>query len=183
MAAFRCRQVGAVLTFAEEIKKAMLMLAENQHTLFLGQSVFWDGAQIYKSLELVSEDKRMEIPVVEDFQLGYCIGLSLIGYIPICIYPRLDFMMLCMNQLVNHLDRLEEMSDFKPKVIVRTTVGGTKPLNAGPQHTGNYTAQIRGMLRNVVVQELTRPQDVLPCYTSALHRSGSTLIVENPWLP
>ena len=180
MASYRVREMGAVLNFAKEVNKAMLELAHDPRTLFLGQSVAFDGAQIHKSLVGVPEDKRMEMPVIEDFQLGYCIGLSLIGYIPICIYPRLDFMMLCMNQLVNHLDRLEEMSDFRPKVIVRTTIGGTKPLNAGPQHTGNYTAQIRGMLRNVVVQELTRSQDVQPCYSAALHRSGSTLIVENP---
>ena len=180
MAAFRHRQVGVILNFADEVKSAMLLLAKHQNTIFLGQSVFWDGAQIYKSLELVPEDKRMEMPVVEDFQLGYCIGLSLIGYIPICIYPRLDFMMLCMNQLVNHLDRLEEMTDFRPKVIVRTTVGGTKPLNAGPQHTGNYCEQLSGMLRHVEVLELNHADDVVLAYTDALASPKSFLIVENP---
>jgi len=159
----------------------MQLLAQDSRTIFLGQSVFWDGAKIYKSVAAVDQDKRMEMPVIEDFQLGYCIGLSLIGYLPICIYPRLDFMMLCMNQLVNHLDRLEEMSDFRPKVIVRTTVGGKTPLNAGPQHTGNYCAELEGMLRHVQVIELNHADDVLPCYRDALADARSYLIVENPF--
>ena len=42
-----------------------------------------------------------------------------------------------MNQLVNHLDKIEIISkgNFKPKVIVRVLVGSKKPLDAGLQHT------------------------------------------------
>ena len=165
--------------FDKSVNQAMLMLAEDARTIFVGQSVLYDGATMYESLHGVPNNKRLEFPVVEDMQLGFCLGLSLKGRLPVCIYPRMDFLLLAMNQLVNHLDRFCEMGDFRPKVIVRTRVGPKTPLNAGPQHTGNYTAQIRGMLRNVVVQELTRSQDALPCYTNALCRSGSTLIVEN----
>ena len=158
----------------------MLMLAADERTLFVGQSVAYDGAKMHNSLIGVSHLQRLEMPVIEDFQLGFCIGLSLRGYIPICMYPRLDFVMLAMNQLVNHLDRLEEMSDFRPKVIMRTAVGGTKPLNAGPQHTGNYCKALSMMLRNVAVVELNHADDVLPCYRDTLKEACSYLIVENP---
>ena len=172
--------MGAVLTFDEAVESAMKLAEKDPRTLFLGQSVFWDGARIYKSVASIDSDKRMEMPVIEDFQLGYSIGLSLVGYLPICIYPRLDFLMLGMNQLVNHLDRLEEMSDFRPKVIVRTTVGGKKPLDAGPQHTGHYTEALKSMLRHVKVIELNLADEVIPCYREALSDSYSWLIIENP---
>lgn len=170
----------ATSSFDEAVNKAMLMLAADERTLFVGQSVAYDGAKMYNSLEGVPQDKRLEMPVIEDFQLGFCIGLSLKGRIPICMYPRLDFIMLCMNQLVNHLDRIKEMSDFRPKVIVRTAVGSTKPLNAGPQHTGSYAMQIRGMLRNVRVVEVNYVDGIMPTYVQALNAPWSTLIVENP---
>lgn len=171
--------MGSILTFDKAVNSAMLMLAADERTLFVGQSVAYDGAKMYNSLEGVPQVKRLEMPVIEDFQLGFCIGLSLKGRIPICMYPRMDFLLLAMNQLVNHLDRIEEMSDFRPKVIVRTVVGRTKPLNAGPQHTGSYTAQIREMLRNVSVVELNYADYVMPLYTQALSAPWSTLIVEN----
>ena len=166
--------------FLAEVNRAMRMLAHNERTIFLGQSVCYDGAAIYHSLEGVPQDKRLEMPVLEDFQLGFSIGLSLLGRIPICIYPRLDFLMLGMNQLVNHLDRFEEMGEFRPKVIVRARVGQTKPLNAGPQHTGSYADALDEILRNVDVVELNYAEDVMQCYRDALASPYSTLVIENP---
>jgi len=166
--------------FLKEVNRAMQMLAEDSRTVFLGQSVRFGGAAIYHSFEGVDEDKRLEMPVLEDFQLGFSIGLSLIGRIPVCVYPRFDFMMLCMNQLVNHLDRFCEMGEFRPKVIVRTRVGQKTPLDAGPQHTSNYTRPLCLMLRNVRVIELTKESEVMPAYERALEAPESFLIVENP---
>ena len=157
----------------------MRWLAEDPRTVFVGQSMRYDGAAIYHSLDGVPMDKRIEMPVVEDFQLGYCTGLSLIGKLPICIYPRMDFMLLCMNQLVNHLDKLP-MFGWRPKVIIRTRVGQKKPLDAGPQHTQNHTFAFRQMLTTVDVVELRDARDVLPAYEMAARAKHSTIIVENP---
>jgi pyruvate/2-oxoglutarate/acetoin dehydrogenase E1 component len=167
------------MDFNEAVNAAMLMLAAEERTLFVGQSVLWDGATMYHSLKGVPLEKRLEMPVIEDFQLGFCVGLSLSGKIPICIYPRMDFLLLGMNQLVNHLDRFCEMGDFRPKVIVRTRVGPKRPLNAGPQHTNDYTGAFERMLRNVEVVELNHSADVMPGYRDALSSTHSTLIVEN----
>lgn len=171
---------AGVLVFLAEVNKAMRMLAEDKRTIFLGQSVCYDGAAIYGSLDGVPQEKRLEMPVLEDFQLGFSIGLSLIGKIPVCIYPRLDFLMLGMNQLVNHLDRFREMGDFNPKVIVRARVGQKTPLDAGPQHTGSYAEALRLMLRNIKVVELNHAEFVMTAYWRALESSSSTLVIENP---
>ena len=157
----------------------MRELAQDDRTLFVGQSVAYDGATMYHSLDGVPQDRRLEMPVIEDFQLGFCIGLSLRGTIPICIYPRFDFLLLAANQLVNHLDRFCEMGDYRPKVIVRTRVGPKRPLNAGPQHTGDYTKAFAMMLRNVIVYELREAEQVAQCYRAALSSEFSSLIVEN----
>lgn len=167
------------MNFTTEVNAAMRMLAQDARTVFVGQSVRYGGATMYYTLEGVPEDKRLEMPVIEDFQLGFCLGLSMIGRLPVCIYPRFDFLLLAMNQLVNHLDRLCEMGDFRPKVIVRTRVGPKQPLDAGPQHSGNYTTALCSMLRNVRVFELTSADQVMPVYTRALEYPESCLIVEN----
>ena len=165
--------------FSTAVNEAMLMLAADARTLFVGQSVAYDGATMYQTLVGVPMAQRLEMPVIEDFQLGFCLGLSLKGRVPVCIYPRMDFLLLAMNQLVSHLDRFCEMGDFRPKVIVRTRVGPTKPLNAGPQHTGNYTEALDLMLRNIDVVELNHADDVMQCYADALNSPYSTLVVEN----
>jgi len=161
------------------VNEAMNELAKDERVVFVGQSVEYPGASIHASLEGIPQNRRIEMPVVEDFQLGFCIGLALTGKLPICIYPRFDFLLLATNQLVNHLDRICEMSDFRPKVIVRTVVGKKTPLDAGPQHTGNYTQAFCSMLRNVRVFELRNEKQVLPTYRRALVDEHPWLIVEN----
>jgi pyruvate/2-oxoglutarate/acetoin dehydrogenase E1 component len=165
-------------SFKEAVNREMLRLAERPDTVFIGQSVRYDGAAIYDSLNGVPADRRIEMPVVEDFQMGYCTGLSLSGKLPVCIYPRMDFMLLCMNQLVNHLDKLP-LYGWKPKVIIRTTVGKKTPLDAGLQHTNNYSKQFADMLRTVSVREVTTPYEVQQAYRFATQNPYSTLIVEN----
>ena len=166
--------------FKEAVRQAMRMLGEQNGTIFIGQSVKYDGAAIYDSLDLVPMHRRLEFPVAEDLQLGFCTGLALAGRLPICIYPRMDFMLLCMNQLVNHLDKLP-MFGWKPKVIIRARVGSLKPLNAGPQHTQNYCEALRSMLKNTTVIECKRAEDVSYAYNSVMWPSArSAVVVENP---
>jgi len=174
--------LAPTLRFDEAVNHEMRRLAGLPNTLFLGQSVAYDGAAIHTSLDGVPMEKRREMPVVEEFQMGYCTGLALAGKLPICIYPRMDFMLLCMNQLVNHLDKLP-LYGWRPKVIIRTTVGKKMPLDAGPQHTQNYTEAFQKMLHNIIVREVRVPQEVAFAYDLAIKGDRSMLIVENEWRP
>ena len=53
------------------VNAAMLELAKDERVVFVGQSCRYDGAAIYETLEGVPMEKRIEMPVIEDFQLGY----------------------------------------------------------------------------------------------------------------
>ena len=91
----------------------------------------------------------------------------------------MDFMLLCMNQLVNHLDKLP-LWGWRPRIILRTRVGSRQPLNAGPQHTQDHTNAFRKMLTSVEVVRVEVPKDVLPAYRRALAAKRSTLVIERP---
>ena len=67
-------------------------------------------------------------------QMGMTLGLAMDGNIPISIFPRWNFLLLGINQLVNHLDKISVMSNdkFKAKAIIRTSIGSQRPLH--PQH-------------------------------------------------
>ena len=171
--------MGDVLTRLELQQEAMARIADNRHAIFVGQSVCYDGQAPFKTLERVPMWQRIEFPVAENTQLGFCIGLALQGYLPVCIFPRIDFLILAMDALVNHLDKIGTYSDFCPKVIIRTSVGQTYPVNPGPQHSQNHTWGICTMLQNVKVYEVMRDTDLLEVYGRAIASEGSTLIVEN----
>ena len=168
------------MDYKKQTKKAMEMLAKDKRTIFLGQTVVYPRSPMYLSLEDVPLSKKLELPIAEDMQMGMCIGLSLEGFIPVSIYPRIDFLVLAMNQLINHLDKVEEISDgeFNPKVIIRTQIGNSEPLYPGAQHCGDYTDALKLMCKNIDVVRIERAEDVIPEYKKALRSEGSTLLVE-----
>ncbi len=166
--------------YKEEVIKSMEMLGKDERVLFIGQTVEYKGSAIFGSMGDVDFKKRIEVPIIEDCQMGMSIGLSLQGFIPVSVYPRFDFLICAMNQLVNHLDKIEEMShgEFKPKVIIRTQVGGTTPLYPGVQHCSDYTEGFKKILKNVDVIRLENIEDIYPAYQRALESDKSTLLIE-----
>ena len=168
------------MNYSNEIKKSMLMLSKNSKSIFLGQSVAVPGNLLFKSLELVPPRKKLELPVFEETQMGMAIGLSLDGFIPITCYPRFDFFILSMNQTINHLDKFYQISsnEFNPFVIIRVLVGGKKGINAGPQHTGNYTSAMKKMVKFLNVVELKSSAQIYKSYKNCISKKKSTLFVE-----
>lgn len=164
------------MSYFNELSKAMKWLGEKPDTIFLGQQVSYHGNGLFKSFESVPPEKRIELPVMEDCQLGMSIGLSLAGKVPISIFPRMNFLMCAMNQLVNHLDKLESYSNghYCPKVIIRVAVGSTKPMDPGLQHKGDYPIS----LTNVRIIRLKEDWNILPAYREAYLSKKSSLIIE-----
>ena len=169
-----------MIKYKEELTKSMKWLGQKEDTIFLGQATKYSGHAISDTLKEVPKDKLIELPVMEEVQMGMCAGLSLEGYIPISIYPRFNFMMLAINQLINHLDKMEEMTkgNLISKVIIRVAVGSKKPLDAGLQHTQNYTEALKKMITNIKLVELHNAEDIKQAFETAYLRNGSTIIVE-----
>ena len=166
------------MTYYDELCKAMEMLAEHPRSIFLGQAVEDEGTGMTRSFAKVPRDKLLELPVFEDTQLGMSIGLSLAGELPISVYPRINFLLLAVNQLVLHLDRLPLYSGWKPKVIIRTAVATPEPLDPGPQHLGDFSDGLYRMLKTVEIVKLVHTSQIVPNYKYALERNSSTILVE-----
>jgi pyruvate/2-oxoglutarate/acetoin dehydrogenase E1 component len=168
------------MTYKDELVKAMEILGKEEKTIFLGQSVACTGNAIFKTLEKVPMQKRIEMPIIEDTQMGMSIGLSLEGFIPVSIFPRMDFLILATNQLENHLDKIKEMSNnqFSPKVIIRTAIGSKAPLYPGIQHCSDYTDALKVMLKNIDVVKLIDTKEIVPAYKKALENDKSTILIE-----
>jgi len=170
--------MGELLNYKEEIIRSMTYLGLDERTIFLGQTVAYEGSAMYGTLSYVPMDKRIEIGIAEDMQMGMSTGLSLEGFIPITIYPRFDFLILATNQMVNHLDKICELSDFRPKVIIRTSVGSKTPLDGGIQHTSDYTGVYKMWLNNIEVIRFDSPRGIFETYKKALEDDKSYLLIE-----
>lgn len=170
------------MSYADKLKEAMVYLGSKEDTIFLGQSMKYGGIAIANSFSEIPEDKKIEMPVAENLQMGISTGLALEGHIPVSVYPRWNFLLLAADQLVNHLDKLKDMTDgdYKPKVIIRVACGVRKPIDPQEQHVGDFSEAFKKMLKNVEVVKLNNEEDILPAYKKAYERNDgiSTILVE-----
>ena len=170
------------MKYFNELKKSMEFLDKSKKTLFIGQAVEVPGTAMSNTLKNVKRNKRIELPVAEEMQMGITIGMLMSGYVPISIYPRWNFLLLATNQIVNHLDKFPIFShnEFVPKVIIRVGIGSERPLHPQGQHVGDYTEAYKCMLENIEVIRLEEPEDIFPAYLKAYNRTDgkSTILVE-----
>lgn len=155
----------------------MQRLAKNKKVVFLGQQVA--SEDFYGTLKGIPLDRRIEMPVAEEMQAGLSIGLSLEGFIPVSIYQRMDFLPRACDQLVNHLNLLSDMSRgiFKPRVIIRTTIGSKAPLDVGPQHCQDLTKMFQAVLKFPVLK-VTTPEEVNRAYDLVYTSDTSLMVIE-----
>ena len=160
----------------------MNYLAKNERTIFLGQAVKVPGTSMSNTFKEINPNKLIELPVAEEMQMGITNGFAINGLIPVSVFPRWNFLLLAINQLINHLDKIKLMSNdgYKTKVIIRTGIGSEKPLHPQYQHVGDFTDAVKKMCTNIEIIKLNEVNDIFPSYKKALEREDgkSTIVVE-----
>ncbi|MDL2336335.1 MAG: hypothetical protein QFE16_00690 [Pseudomonadota bacterium] len=170
------------MAYFDELKRSMEFLAQDPRTVFIGQAVAVPGTAMSNTLKGVDPARLLELPVAEEMQMGMTTGMALAGLVPVSLFPRWNFLLSGMSQLINHLDKIDVMSSggYKAKAIVRTGIGAERPLHPQHQHVGDFTDALRLMCRTIEVIRLDEPDQIFPAYERALLRDDgrSTLIVE-----
>ena len=124
--------------YKDALTSAMTFLGEQENTIFVGQQIVYAGNPMSTTLGNVSKDKMIELPVMEETQMGMSLGIAMMGKTVITFYPRWDFIISATTQLVNHVDKFELMTGKRANILIRLGKGSDKPLDPGHQHKGKY---------------------------------------------
>ena len=168
-------------TYKQALTSSTTMLVEDFGYKIIGQGAISGGHGMCSTIAEGLSQNCIELPVFEETQTGIALGMGLVGVNVMSIYPRFDFFISGLSQFINHSDKLNQMSDskFRPNIIFRVGVGAKVPLDAGPQHTNNYTEQMRQMLSYIKVSELKRDVDPKRVFQKIADEGGIHLVVEH----
>jgi pyruvate/2-oxoglutarate/acetoin dehydrogenase E1 component len=168
--------------YKDSLTNMMTKLGKMDNTVFLGQQILFPGNPMSGTLIDVPKEKMIELPVMEDSQMGMSLGMAMTGKFVITFYPRWDFLICAANQLVNHVDKIELMSNgqWKPNIIIRVAKGSEIPLNPGPQHRGNYFNEFQSITQTIKFFDCLTVDDIENAYNHAINEGGITLINEYP---
>lgn len=168
--------------YKDALTSAMDYLGQHDSTIFIGQQILYAGNPMSTTLGNVPKDKMIELPVMEEIQMGMSLGIAMTGKTVITFYPRWDFIILAANQLINHVDKYELMTGQRINLLIRLGKGSDKPLDPGHQHKGNYFEEFKSMCPNISFHNLTSENLILNSYKNAFDNGGIHVLVEYPEL-
>lgn len=132
------------ITYSEAIREAMSQaLARDERVIALGcgmhspKGIFGTVSGLRKRFG----DKRvMETPIAENGMTGIAVGAAITGMRPVLVHQRFDFLLISLDQLVNHAAKLRYISAGKLSVplTVRCIIG--YGWGQGSQHSQSFHA-------------------------------------------
>lgn len=126
-------------------------------------------------------ERVVETPLSEDAMTGVVIGAAMGGMRPVHLHERQDFLMLCMNQIVNIAAKAHYMygGQVSVPVTIRSVIG--KSWGQGAQHSQalqSFFMHVPGL--KVVAP--TTPYDAKGCLASAIRDNNPVMFVEHRML-
>ena len=123
-------------------------------------------------------DRVMDTPLSEDAVTGICIGAAMAGMRPIHVHIRMDFLLLCMNQLINMGAKAHYMYGGQTRVplVVRSIIG--KSWGQGAQHSQGLHSMFMHVPGLKVVAP-TNAYDAKGCLIAAIRDNNPVVFVEH----
>ena len=171
-----------VLTYVDALREAVWQEMEQDDSVFVMGVDVDDHKGIQGStqglLEHFGPERIFNTPLSEDGMTGVAIGAAMAGMRPIHVHIRMDFMMLCMNQLVNIAAKSHYMygGSVKVPLVVRSMIG--KSWGQGAQHSQG----LHSMFMHVPGLKVVAPSnayDVKGCMISAIRDNNPVIFVEH----
>ncbi len=156
-------------------------MARDENVFIIGEDVGGPGGAFSATkdlLEKFGERRVKDTPISESAIVGLAIGAAAQGLRPVAEIMFMDFLTVCMDQIVNQMAKMRYMFGgvYKLPVVIRAPCGGG--LNAGPQHSQcleSWFAHIPGLK---VVMPAT-PYDVKGLLKASIRDDNPVLFIEN----
>jgi pyruvate dehydrogenase E1 component beta subunit len=173
------------LSYAEALHEATHQeMARDPAVFVMGQGVDDARGMFGTTLGLHNNfgpERCFDVPLAEEGMTGVGIGAAMAGMRPIQVHQRMDFMLLCMNQLVNMAAKMSYMfaGAHRVPLVVRGIIG--RSWGQGAQHSQafhSYFMHVPGLK----VFAPTTPYDAKGCLITAVRDDNPVIMIEHRML-
>ena len=164
------------ISYKEAMNLVMKELGD-EGAIFIGYNVAKGDAM--GTLKEVSAEQKLETPVAENLMSGLAIGMSFEEFLPVLYFERHDFMMVAMDAIVNHIDKIERIShgEFKVPLIIRAVTADGGPFYSGITHSQDFTEVLRAAV-TFPVYDPKNGKEILEAFRNARDSKRPAIIVE-----
>lgn len=173
------------LNYAQAIREAFAQLLENDPRVFVFGQGLWSPWYVGRSMHELDKDfgrdRIIESPVSENATTGAAIGAAIAGMRPIVVHPRMDFMLLAVDPIVNQAANWCYMfgGQANAPVVIRAMI------NRGGEQGAQHSQAIQAMFAHIpgikVVMPST-PYDAKGLLIAAVADGNPIMYIDDRWL-
>jgi acetoin:2,6-dichlorophenolindophenol oxidoreductase subunit beta len=170
------------ITFREAVVEALdIAMGKDPRIFILGEDIGYYGGLFQATQGLMQkygEDRVMDSPISETAILGAGIGSAIVGLRPIVEIMNIDFLPVCLDQLVNQAAKMRYMFGGQCKIplVVRTTCGAGR---GGAAHHAQATHAAYMHFPGLKIVAAGTPRDVKGLLLTAIEDENPVLFIED----
>jgi pyruvate dehydrogenase E1 component beta subunit len=173
------------LSYAQAIREAHAQLLANDPRVFvLGQGLWspWYAGTSMQDLDKeFGRERVIDSPVAENATTGAAVGAALAGMRPIVFHPRMDFMLLAADPVINQAANWSYMfaGRVNAPVVIRAVI------NRGGEQGAQHSQALQAMFMHVPGLKVVMPStahDAKGLLVAAVQDGNPVLYIDDRWL-
>ena len=160
------------------------LLSNHQEVFVLGQglwSPWYVGASMTDLDKIYGKDRIIDSPVSELGTTGAGVGAAIAGKRPIIVHPRIDFMLLAVDQIVTQAAKWRHM--FGGKASAPITVRGM--INRGGEQGAQHSQSLHSWFAHIPGLKVVMPataRDARDLLIASVLADDPVLYIDDRWL-
>jgi pyruvate dehydrogenase E1 component beta subunit len=173
------------LTYAQAIREAFeQLLATDPRVFVMGQGLWspWYVGTSMQNLERrFGRDRILDTPVSENATTGAAIGAALAGMRPIVVHPRMDFMLLAVDPIINQAANWSYMfgGQIGVPLVIRSII------NRGGEQGAQHSQALQALFLHVPGIKVVMPAspfDAKGLLIAAVRDGNPVMYIDDRWL-
>lgn len=160
------------------------LLSNHEEVFVLGQglwSPWYVGASMTDLDKIYGKDRIIDSPVSELATTGAGVGASILGKRPIIVHPRVDFMLLAVDQIVTQAAKWRSM--FGGKSSAPVTIRGM--VNRGGEQGAQHSQSLHSWFAHIPGLKVVMPStanDARDLLIASVLADDPVLYIDDRWL-
>lgn len=176
--------VAEKVTFGEAIRQGFVWLLERHPEVFVIGQGLWSPWYVGNTMTDLDKqfgiERVIDSPVSELATTGAAIGASLCGYRPVVVHPRMDFMLMATDPIVNQAAKWCHMlgGQSSPAVTIRGIV------NRGGEQGAQHSQALHSMFAHIPGLRVVMPstvQDARDLLIASVLDDSPVLYIDDRW--
>jgi pyruvate/2-oxoglutarate/acetoin dehydrogenase E1 component len=173
------------LSYVAALREAQEQLLETDARVFImGEGVDDPGGIFGSTLGLADKfgpERVMDIAIAENGMTGVAVGAALAVMRPIFVHMRMDFLPLCMDQIINHAAKWYYMTGGAQSVplVIRSIIG--RGWGSAAQHS----QALHGLFLHIPGLKIAMPAtpyDAKGLLIAAVEDGNPVMFIEHRWI-